>query len=259
MTNAKMRFTLIAPAMLLAPAVAAQTPDHSGHEQHAPAQQQPQDHAAHPAQETPADPHAGHDMSQHGERTGGHAMGSAFGDYQMTRDASGTSWVPDASSHSMLTETDGDWMLMGHVMLDGVYSWQDGPRGDEKAFIGGMLMGTAQRRFDNDSVLQFRGMLSPDPVHGQERLSAAARGGRDGRRRRTAGRPPASARSLHGAVGELFASAVRQEQRVRLCRPARRTGLRPAGLHAPSRGDGEPRGADHPPLDRIRRTSPSAC
>jgi hypothetical protein len=167
MTNAKMRFTLIAPAILLAPAVAAQTPDHSGHEQHAPSQQQPQEHSAHPAQETPADPHAGHDMSQHGVSTGGHAMGSAFGDYQMTRDASGTSWIPDASSHSMLTETAGAWMLMGHVMLDGVYSWQDGPRGDEKAFIGGMLMGTAQHRFDNDSVLQFRGMLSPDPFMGK--------------------------------------------------------------------------------------------
>ena len=68
---------------------------------------------------------------------GGHAMGSAFGAYQMQRDASGTSWVPDASRHSMLTTTAGDWMLMGHVTLDGVYSWQDGPRGDEKAFVGG--------------------------------------------------------------------------------------------------------------------------
>lgn len=163
------RFIAIAPAIflapaLLAPAVAAQIPDHSGHEQHAPpAQQQPQDHSQH----QPADAHAGHDMSQTDHAQADHTMASAFGAYQMQRDASGTSWVPDASRHSMLMTTTGDWTLMGHIALDGVYSWQDGPRGDEKAFIGGMFMGTAQRRFSNDSVLQFRGMLSPDPFMGK--------------------------------------------------------------------------------------------
>jgi hypothetical protein len=154
---------LIASAILLAPAALAQTPnqtqDHSGHEQHQPEQQ-------------PAEPHAGHETAQQGHSqmdhgAGGHTMGSAFGGYQMNRDASGTSWVPDASRHSMLMTTAGDWMLMGHVMLDGVYSWQDGPRGDEKAFVGGMLMATAQRRFTDDSVLQFRAMLSPDPLMGK--------------------------------------------------------------------------------------------
>ena len=29
----------------------------------------------------------------------------------------------------------GDWMLMGHATLNGVYDWQDGPRGDDKAFL----------------------------------------------------------------------------------------------------------------------------
>jgi hypothetical protein len=159
------RFIAIAPAILLAPAVAAQTPDHSGHEQHAPPAQQ--DHSQHQPQQPPADEHAGHDQMDHGARTGGHAMGSAFGNYEMQRDASGTSWVPDASVHDGVHAMAGDWMLMGHVTLDGVYSWQDGPRGDEKSFIGGMFMGTAQRRFDDGGVLQFRGMLSPDPFMGK--------------------------------------------------------------------------------------------
>ena len=26
---------------------------------------------------------------------------------------------------------------MGHTMLNGVYDWQDGPRGDEQAFLAG--------------------------------------------------------------------------------------------------------------------------
>ena len=41
--------------------------------------------------------------------------------------------------------TRGDWTLMGHAMLNGVYAWQDGPRGDEQAFLSGMVMGTARR------------------------------------------------------------------------------------------------------------------
>ena len=57
----------------------------------------------------------------------------------------------------------GDWMLMGHATIDGVYSWQDGPRGDEKAFVGGMIMGSARRDFDGGDTLQFRAMLSPEP------------------------------------------------------------------------------------------------
>jgi hypothetical protein len=174
------RFIAIAPAILLAPAVAAQTPDtvsgHSGHEQQAPPaqRQQPQDHSQHQPQQ-PAAQQNRHDHSQmdHSKmdhspaQPGGHARGSAFGNYQMQRDASGTSWVPDASVHDGVHAARGDWMLMGHVTLDGVYSWQDRPRGDEKAFVGGMFMGTAQRRFANGNVLQFRGMLSPDPFMGK--------------------------------------------------------------------------------------------
>ena len=161
------RLIAIAPAILLAPAVAAQTPDQSGHEQHAPPAQQ-QEHSQHQPQQPADHSQMDHSRMDHGPaHSGGHAMGSAFGVYQMQRDASGTSWVPDASRHSMLTTAAGDWMLMGHVRLDGVYSWQDGPRGDEKAFVGGMVMGTAQRRFANDGVLQFRGMLSPDPFMGK--------------------------------------------------------------------------------------------
>jgi hypothetical protein len=60
----------------------------------------------------------------------------------------------------------GGWSLMGHVLLNGVYDWQDGPRGDEKAFLAGMIMGSARRDVGSDGTLQLRGMLSPDPFMG---------------------------------------------------------------------------------------------
>ena len=65
----------------------------------------------------------------------------------MSRDASGTSWQPDAAEHNGVHATAGDWMLMGHLMLTGVYGTQSGPRGGDKTFLEGMLMGAARRDF----------------------------------------------------------------------------------------------------------------
>ena len=94
-------------------------------------------------------------------------MTGVLGSYPMTREASGTSWQPDVTPHMMGHEMRGDWMLMGHVMLNAVYDWQDGPRGDEKAFVAGMIMGLARREFDSGDVLNLRAMLSPDPFMGK--------------------------------------------------------------------------------------------
>jgi len=107
----------------------------------------------------------GHDMSamDHGSAD----MTGALGGYAMGREASGTAWQPDASSHGGVHVMSGDWMLMGHALVNGVYDWQEGPRGDEKAFAAGMVMGMARRTFDNGDALQFRAMLSPDPFMGK--------------------------------------------------------------------------------------------
>ena len=160
------RTLLVASAILLAPSALAQEQDHSGHAGHtAPAQTHPpaEDHTGHEGHDQPAssDAHAGHaGMSDHSN------MRSAFGDYAMGRDASGTAWRPSAAPHHMVMGQSGDWMLMGHGNIDLVYTSQSGPRGDDLGFVSGMLMGTAQRRFDDGSVLQFRGGLSPDPLMG---------------------------------------------------------------------------------------------
>ncbi len=90
-----------------------------------------------------------------------------LGAYPMSRDASGTAWQPDASEHGGLHAVAGDWMLMGHALFNGVYDWQDGPRGDEKAFLAGMIMGSARRDFAA-GTLTLRAMLSPDPAMGAE-------------------------------------------------------------------------------------------
>ncbi|HTT99145.1 MAG TPA: hypothetical protein VMF58_13935 [Rhizomicrobium sp.] len=90
-----------------------------------------------------------------------------LGTYPMTRDASGTSWQPDAADHAMLETMAGEWMLMGHVMLTGIYDSQSGPRGGDKTFLAGMAMGAARRDFGDGDTLNFRAMLSPDPFMGK--------------------------------------------------------------------------------------------
>ena len=98
-----------------------------------------------------------HDMSD---------MSGALGMYPSSREASGTSWQPDASSHMGAMDMHGSWMVMTHAMLNGVYDWQGGDRGDEKAFVSGMLMGMARRDLPGGDTIQLRAMLSPDPLMG---------------------------------------------------------------------------------------------
>ncbi len=94
------------------------------------------------------------------------AMQSALGPYGMTRDASGTSWQPDASRHDGLMADKDGWSLMGHALFNAVYDSQSGPRGGDKAFVSGMVMLMASRPLSPADTLQLRAMLSPDPVMG---------------------------------------------------------------------------------------------
>ena len=56
---------------------------------------------------------------------------------------------------------------MGHELLNGVYDWQQGLRGDTNTFVSGMLMGMANRRFEGGNTIQFRAMSSPEPLIGK--------------------------------------------------------------------------------------------
>ena len=103
---------------------------------------------------------------QHGEHSGHEmAMTGALGPYPIERESSGTAWQPDTSEHMGIHVMTGDWTLMAHGVLNLVYDQQSGPRGDDKAFASGMLMGMARRPLGN-GTLQFKAMLSPDPIMG---------------------------------------------------------------------------------------------
>ena len=107
------------------------------------------------------------DQAHEGHAASPMAMTGALGSYPMSRDASGTSWQPDVSPHVMGHVMRGDWMLMGHTMLNGVYDWQDGPRGDTQSFLSGMAMVSARRDLAEGDALTLRAMLSPDPFMGK--------------------------------------------------------------------------------------------
>ena len=92
-------------------------------------------------------------------------MTGALGPYPMTRESSGTAWQPDTTEHDGVMGVIGDWSLMAHGLVDLVYDHQSGPRGDDKAFASGMLMGRAQRPLGS-GTLQFKAMVSPDPLMG---------------------------------------------------------------------------------------------
>ena len=93
-------------------------------------------------------------------------MKGFLGPYSMTREGSGTSWVPDTTPHEGVHGKVGDWSTMWHGYFNLIYDHQGGPRGGDKTFVNGMVMGMAQRPL-GDGTLGVRAMLSPDPFMGK--------------------------------------------------------------------------------------------
>ncbi len=93
---------------------------------------------------------------------------AALGPYAMAREASGTSWQPDVSTHDGLHGEAGGWTLMLHGYLDGVHTDQTGPRGRDRAFVAGHVMGMAARDLSDRDRLSFHIALSPDPLMGSQ-------------------------------------------------------------------------------------------
>jgi len=164
-----MRAMLLAGGALVAFAAPAPTlAQHSDHAPSAPpAQAEPEtDHSAH---QMPAAPPAAENVDHGAHSMAGMAprMTGALGAYPMSREASGTAWQPDASHHGGIHLAAGDWTLMGHLTLNAVYDWQEGPRGGEMGFVSGMAMGMARRDLGASGTLQLRAMLSPEPLMGR--------------------------------------------------------------------------------------------
>jgi hypothetical protein len=167
----KLKFFLAASALALAAVPGAAFAQHQ-HE-HGPAEppaQPPERPAAEATDEQMDHSQMDHSQMAHApeaaDEHAGHAVTGALGPYPMTRESSGTAWQPDASEHMGLMTTSGDWTLMAHGVLNLVYDHQSGPRGDDKVFPSGMLMGMARRPLGHGTV-QFKAMLSPDPLMGK--------------------------------------------------------------------------------------------
>jgi len=94
-------------------------------------------------------------------------MHGALGRYAMSREASGSSWQPDAAPHSGIMLMADDWMVMLHGRALGILDSQSGPRGDSQGFVSGMFMAMAARDLGDDDTLGLRAMLSPDPFMGR--------------------------------------------------------------------------------------------
>ena len=120
-----------------------------------------------PGMAMPAAPVTAQPAGQTGQMAGmGMQMQAALGAYPMSRESSGTSWQPDVSPEEALYGSVGDWALMVHGLLNGVYDAQGGPRGGDKAFVSGTVMGMASHDLGERGRVQLRAMLSPDPFMG---------------------------------------------------------------------------------------------
>lgn len=147
MTN---RFPALLGLLALAiNAAYAQDHDHHDHE------------AAPPASATSEADHQGH-----GDHAGHGGMRGLLGPYPMTRDGSGTSWLPDSAPMSGIHGQVGDWSTMFHGYAFAVYDDQGGGRGDTKSFTASMFMASAQRQAAG-GTLGLRGMFSLDPTMGK--------------------------------------------------------------------------------------------
>jgi len=87
------------------------------------------------------------------------ASAAAFAGSYLT----GTSQSPAVRPMNMLHKRIGDWNLMFHGVLWGVYTNQDGPRGSDKFFGAGWVMPMASRRLAG-GIFTIRTMFSIEPL-----------------------------------------------------------------------------------------------
>ena len=64
-------------------------------------------------------------------------MAGFYGTYDMSREASGTSWQPEATPMEGIHLMHGEWMFMFHGFADLVYTDQGGRRGEVRREEGG--------------------------------------------------------------------------------------------------------------------------
>lgn len=92
-------------------------------------------------------------------------MNGMYGPYAMSREASGTSWQPEAAPLDGVHLMRDDWMLMSHGYANGIYDNQGGMRGSDKTFSSSMFMFMGQHPL-GEGTFGLRSMISLDPAMG---------------------------------------------------------------------------------------------
>jgi hypothetical protein len=87
---------------------------------------------------------------------------SAMGGISMTRDGSGTSWLPDETPMYALHRDSNGWMLMLHANGFLQYLKETGDRGSDQFGSINWIMGMAQRKVGGGQLM-LRGMISAEP------------------------------------------------------------------------------------------------
>ncbi len=100
--------------------------------------------------------HARHANTSYG---GWHGM---YGQYSMTREASGTSWQPDVTPMFAVLGDFAGWHTMLHGIADGVADHEGGRRGDSKLFSPNWIALTGQHDFEKTTI-GLRSMFSAEP------------------------------------------------------------------------------------------------
>jgi len=95
------------------------------------------------------------------------SMPAMYGDYPAEREASGTAWQPDSSRMSSMHFSSGEWNLMFHGFINGIYDAQGGKRGKSKSFSESMFSLLADRKAWG-GTLGLRSMFSLDPLMGKK-------------------------------------------------------------------------------------------
>ena len=120
--------------------------------------QQPEQHEH--GTEVPADQHEHETPAPAGEHQ--HETPGMTGGIPATREASGTSWLPDDSPMYALHRQSGVWTLMLHENAFVQYLNESGRRGSDQFGSINWIMGMAQRPA-GDGRLMLRGMVSLEP------------------------------------------------------------------------------------------------
>ena len=131
-------------------------------------------------------------------------MQGALGPYPMSREGSGTSWLPDDTPHQGVHAMIGDWSTMTHGFDNLIYDRQGGPRGASKTFSTSMLMMMGQREAGG-GTLGARGMVSLDPLMGKTGYPLLLQTGESAN-----GRPLIDRQHPHDLFMELALSYSRQ-------------------------------------------------